>query len=73
MGNTNDQHDEFIVPNFVEYAIVADAKPPQASQVALQGRAEIWGLREPVDGRNNPGPLRSGHTPQLPGCAPPPP
>ena len=41
MGNTNDQHDEFIVPDFVEYAIVADAKPPQASQVARQGRAEI--------------------------------
>ena len=67
--NANDQHDEFIVADCVHHAIVAAAPPAQPSQVALQGRAEIGGLRPPVYGRDDARPVRFGDTPQFLGGA----
>ncbi len=57
MGDANDQHDEFIAPDFVQDAMVSDAQPPQPTHVALQRRAEMGGLRQSVDGRDDPCPL----------------
>ena len=51
MGNTNDQHDEFIVADFVQDALIAGTKPPQPSEITLQGRSEMRSLPQPVDGR----------------------
>ena len=50
MGNTNDQHDEFIVADFVQDAVIAGTKPPEPSEIALQGRSEMRSLPQPVDG-----------------------
>ena len=54
MGDANHQHSKHVVLDFVHDAIRADAEPTQPAQVALQGGAEIGGLREPVNGGDEP-------------------
>ena len=41
MGNVGGQDDEFIVPDFVQNAMIADAEPSQPPQAALQRCAEM--------------------------------
>ena len=65
VGDPDDQDDEFVVPHFVHHAMIADAQPPQTPEVALQRRAEMRCLRQPIDGGDNPEPIRLGEALQL--------
>ena len=59
MGDAQDEHDERFRLDLVKNAVVADAKAAQSLQVALQGRAPIGIVGQPVYGRSDPR-IRSG-------------
>lgn len=69
MRHANRQNDKLIVPDIVHDAVVPNTEPSQAPQVAFQHGAEMRSFRQPVDGRNDPRPIRLRHTPQLFGGA----
>ena len=69
MGDAQDEHDERFRLDLVKNAVVADAKAAQSLQVALQGRAPIGIVGQPVYGRSDARPFRPAQTLQFPGCA----
>lgn len=69
MGDANHQHSKHFVLDFVHNAISADSEPAQPAEVSLQGGAEIGGLRELVNGGDEPRPGGFGDPPQVPGRA----
>ena len=69
MPDTHNEHDERVVQHFVHHAVVADAHPPQAAEISLQGASRQRLLRESVDREGNASPVRLRNSLQLPGCA----
>ena len=70
MPDTHDEYDERVVQHFVHDAVVADAHPPQAPEIPLQGASRQRLLRESVDRVEDPLPVSLRNPIQLPGCAP---
>ena len=67
MGAADDQNDQFDVADFVHDPVVSHPGAPEALQVTLQRGAEMGGgLGQPVDGCNDPRPIRPGHAPEVP-------
>ena len=65
MGDADDQNDQLVVPDLVHHPVVSHPDPPEPPQVALERGAEMGGLGQPVDGGDDPRPIRPGHAPQL--------
>ena len=70
MADTHDEYDECIVQHFVHDAVVADAHPPQAPEIPLQGTSRQRLLSESVDRVEDALPVSLRHPIQLPGRAP---
>ena len=69
MGDTNNQHNEFVVTEFMQDAITANADPPKPSEFALQRRSEMRCLGQPVDRGNDSLPIQPGDALELLGRA----
>ena len=66
MSCSYDQDDQFIVPDFVERPMFADAQSPQSAQIALEDTAKKRIVRQSVDCGDDPGPFGFGDAPNSP-------
>ena len=66
MSCSYDQDDQFIVPDFVQHPMIADAQPPQAAQIALEDTAKKRIVRQSVDCGDDSGPFGFGDAPKFP-------
>lgn len=62
MSDTDDEHDEFIVLDFVQDTIVADPESSQPTKITFQNRTGTGSFRQLVDRRNDSRLVRIRHT-----------
>ncbi len=70
MRHSHNQDHKRIGEDFVQDAIVANSRSPQAAQLPFQRAARQRVFSQAIDRPHNAKPIRTRNTSQFPGCAP---